>query len=362
MSLGELWQKLLLREMIHWFGLLVISLFILFSCIDLSLHSHLVGEGQITGWQLFGYYLSQFSRRAPLFLSLSFLLAFLTITRRAHQTGEFIALYAAGISCRRIFFLFFLASLSLSLLLLLNEEFIHPLASRFTNHFERNILGKSLSNQDPPAYSLLSDGSLLFYQTGLQKKGLVDLYWVAADRSSFFYAEKAWVAGSSARGAHIARYARDDQRQYRLLEESAEGELLELSPLLKMGMNALVPAEEMALSQLWWHSHYPKLQPYDRQHGLSISFHKKLLVVLFPPLLICALASSVLPPDRRRPSLLLYAGSLFGLIFFAAATEAEALLAERCQLSPALIFWVPFSLLSGVLIYRCARPRGVLWS
>lgn len=330
----KIWQRYLFFQLASTFLFLLFCLFAIYLLIDLSIHGvRFMTYGEETSsLELIVYYFRQFSLQLDLFIPLGFLLSTLKVLFQLGANLELTALQMAGLSRKKILLPFFCFAALLTLLGLINHEFLRDAASLATDDFKlaHSKVKKKERRRDKVHTLLLEDASELVYQKyDPVRKEFSDVFWIRTDRD-FWHMKWLRLESDQPMGFFADHFVRGELIEKK---ESFEKKHLIDMPLAKVEPKRFIPYENRPLSSLYKESKATKLP------ALKAHFHRKLALPLLPFFVLIGLAPHLFSFSRKKPLFLIVALSLFAFVTVMTLFDGLLILGETNVLPPILSMW-----------------------
>lgn len=328
-----IWRSYLYKEIFKVFCLVFFSLFLLAILIDFSAHMKVF-------WQtdkelILGYYLAQLSRQGELFTSVALLLANIKVLTTLNMRGEITALWASGVSLRRIVSPLLTIGVLFTLLLFFNEEFLQPKALSHLTKFEEKFF-KSTESHEIASLTLQDQSRLLYQRFDPEKKRFFDLFWIK-DSDHIFRIEE--LSPYEKRGYQVDVLEKEEKK----IVWKASYDVLDFPEMAFEGRSlfqATLPAEWQKLSQLFFNlppRFLLRRQFRDDEAKIITFFFQRLTAPLLALFVSVAPISFCLCFERKRRLFLLYSLSLALLLTYFVGISTAGILGKNHILSP---FWV----------------------
>jgi lipopolysaccharide export system permease protein len=337
----NLWQRYLFWKLASTFLFFLISFFLIYAVVDLSMHSvRFFADGQAPFVAVARYYLSHFSAFLNLFFPLAFLLSSIRVLSDLSSHGEIVALQMAGLSAQRLLAPFTLFACALSLTAYVNAEWWAPDSLAVATTFREKHAPRHKRDAKAKVQTLpLTDRSELVFQAyDPVTETLHDVFWL---RSSTEFWHMKTLTFSPLTAHYADRFIRG-----RLVEKAESFETLPVPQLLLLPediSNRTVPFEQRSLSQLidWATSARAEASP------AAAHLHYKLAVPLLPLLLLAWVAPYCLRFHRFKQTFLIALLALGSLFTLFTLLDGMLILAESQVLPSYLAIWGPLAALWG---------------
>ena len=130
------------KELLQMFFFLLGAFFFLYILIDYSMHLKMFNQGQLSYYNIFLYYLWQFSEHLTILVPLSLMIATIKVLISMNVHGELSALFSAGIAFKRFYRPFIYIAFGLVAISFMNVQFIQPLSFSTTAKVQRKLFQK----------------------------------------------------------------------------------------------------------------------------------------------------------------------------------------------------------------------------
>lgn len=340
----KLWILYLFKKLIKTFLFFLISFFLIYTIVDLSVHgAHLIIQKD-TLEHIFFYYLQNFSKYLTLFFPLTFLLASLKILIECNTHHELTALSMAGLSHTQLLKPFFTLAFILTMIAYANYEWIIPNALQSMETFQNKILFKKSKTQPSNLHKIvLKDGSELIYQQfAFEKNELFDVFWIKS--SEEIWHSKYLLLSSTTEVPVFGLFSDHFKRsQNGLFEKIAHFEKTSF-PEIEFNEDdshqELRPFEQRSITTLMRQALTLKID----KHPVLSHLQYKIATTLLPPFILYLISPIAMRFQRSKSMFLIVALSLFSFIGFMTILEGMLILGEN-QVIPSLIaIWSPFVL------------------
>lgn len=343
----KLQDRFLYKELLRNFSLTLLSLALLFFVIDYALQAKVLADEPFS--LFISYYIAKLSSFASILLPFAFLLAALLILADLSSKRQWIALQACRISRLAILRPFFLFAGLITLLLLLNNQYLSHLS---LNHPQKPKKSTFFDGSSKVHAHRLKAGGFLFFQSyERSKEQLHDIYWLAPD-DTLWHMESLDIAKLPAVASHVKKLVRDEKKRYFLQASYEEIVLEDFSLELPEAHDELLDAKEQPLSLLAKKMH---LFPQDDQEArIASCFLYKLLTPFLPLLLLFAVAPTTLAYRKNISYFAIFAVWIAFYIIVIALLDAAFFLGESQMINPSLAICLPLILVVAV--------GGISWS
>ncbi len=341
----KLWTRYLLKRLFKTFCIFLFILFFTYIIIDLSVQgTHLIIQMN-TLQPIFLYYLQTLSKYLSLFFPLTFLLVCLKLLFECTTHHEFTALSMGGLSHKKILSPFFFFAFILSLISLLNYEWVFPNALQSMETFQSKILTKKSKNTPELHRVTLKDGSELVYQQfSHEKQSLFDVFWIQ-NTNDIWHMKSLFL--TTLQGHFVDHFQRSQEG---ILETKDHFEHIFFPKIefLENSEKELCPFEERSLSTLMKQSASLKLE----KSAVLSHLQYKIGTSLLCPFLLWLIIPVTTYFQRSKPIFIITALSLFGFISFVTILEGMLILGENGVISSFLAIWSPFAICTLVLLIK----------
>lgn len=298
----KLFQKAFLKELFLYFFTSLVLLIGITSTILTSLHMH--RKIDTATWLL--YLLAKLATFIPIFLPFSFLVGALFLIFKKRKNLEFLALFASGISPKRLLFPLLIFSSFISLSLILNDHFFLPKSEELISSIKPKLVShKKRMDKEKIVVLNLDDHQVIYHDYDPDSKMLRDLFVVESP-------QKLW---------HFEKYSLERQTAYSvdLIEEKEEAltktkSLLEKPFLLdpKLITYSQISIDKVNMKDLCTLFQKPFFQE-SKIRQIFLQINQKIHFFLFPFLLSFLIAPLLLKSFSRG---FLLQGSILFFLFF----------------------------------------------
>jgi lipopolysaccharide export system permease protein len=352
----KLWVRHCVRETAKVFGLLLGCFFLLYIMIDYSVHSNVLGDASPPFGELLRYYLFQFVKRAHILLPFALLVSTIKVISTLNVQGTLVTLRVAGVSAQQLLAPFLGAALVCTFCLWGNFQLIYPKASGTILAFEQSYFhgGSHTKGSHLHAVRLKDNSHLLFQAYNQSSATFFDAIWLRGPGELYRIKELHAAPGKVSQGIFVDLLKRNGGA-FEKVTSFAQQTLDELRLDKKALRDALTPAENLSMLQLW--HRYPGLfkEKTDQQAAITTQLLVKLLLPLICLLVVLGPAPFLFRFSRRRPIFFIYTFAIIAFLSLLTGIDAAAILGESRVASPALIVGLPFAALmagAGTLYAR----------
>lgn len=355
-----IWKRYFLHEISKIFSLFLVCFYLLFVIMDASSHlQDFVRESHLQLSKALLYYLSQFSKHAHLIVPLALLVSTIKVLTSFNASRELTALQASGIKVKTLLTPFFLTAALLSLLLLLNFEFLSPKAESYMTQFYQDHFKHSYhGNRKEPIHVLqLKDNTKLVYQTtSASGEIFIDVLWVQSF-NDIWRMKYLKAAHKNPEAFFVDHLKRNSQGE---LEKSESFDRLVMQQIAWNPETAKVgkaPVEDRKISHLL--SYLTKSKEQSPYTTAEITSHLlfKFLVSLLPLLTVIAASPFCVRYTRELPLFFTYSLALFAYIAFYSLLDSSLILGETGVISPFVALVAPFSLVTLFFSWKYAKTE-----
>ncbi len=340
----KVWVRYLVGRFIKTFLLFLISLFLTYTIIDLSVHgTHLIIQTD-TLQHIAHYYLQNFSKYLALFFPLTFLLTSLKILIECNTHHEFTALSMGGLSQSTLLRPFFWLSFFFSFLSLINYEWIFPSAMQSMETFQNHMIFKKTKTDTPKLHrTSLKDGSELVYQQfSSETNTLFDVFWIKNVKEIWHCKSLLLPSDSktSVQGSFVDHFQRSQEGLFEKKSHFEKTFFPEIQFNEDDSHKEVCLFEHRSLSTLAKQTFSLKM---ERAPILS-HLQYKIATSLLCPFILYLISPIALRFQRTKSAFLITALSLFGLIGFMTILEGMLILGENQVIPSFIAIWNPFIL------------------
>lgn len=340
MNFGKLWQRHLFQRLLKTFSLFLVSLFIVYVLIDLSVNSvRFFSLGNADAAEISLYYARKFAKHLGLFFPLGFLLSSLKVLFDLNLHKELVALQMAGLSKKKLLSPFFFFAFLLSACSYANEQWIAPQAQDAADAFRAAHAKRKKQNFERLFTPFLEDGTELVYRRfDSKEKRLSDVYWIRSNEDVW---HMKYLEIDPPRALFADHFQRRGPLRLDKTESFEEKPLPDLRWEEEENLYKFVPLENRPLSELFQKAPSASVS----RPGLLSQLHYKLALPLIPFLVLFGISPFALRFSRNLSAFLAAACGLFSLVALMTLLDGMLILAEGQILPPLLAIWGPLLLL-----------------
>lgn len=297
----KLWKKNLFKLLLIKFVLFLAILFLIYIIIDLSIRSNQLSKQNYSLQENFLYYLCILSKRLDFLCCISFLIAVVTCYVEMHGNRELLALQTSGICNKEFSQPIYLFTALLSILFIINFEFLYPKSAILLEKYEIPFSSK----KNKLLYLPLEKEQFLVYSESLNKC-LVDVFYVK-DTHTVFHIQTLDLCSPS-QGHFVTQFKKNHTNQWERVASYPRHIFKE--DLFSMIVNNIdrIPFEARSLHYLF---HYSFIEPYILKLPIIRSHFWHKLVKSFLPILFIFIISNQFTNSLGKRYFFLYCFSLF---------------------------------------------------
>lgn len=330
-----IWFCYLFRKCSYTFLFFLLSLFLLYTIVDLSIHGvRFFSQGTVHLIEIAAYYAHNFAGHLSFFFPLTLLLTSLRVLLDLNTHNELIALHMAGLSQKKLLLPLYALATLLVLISYANQEWFFPSAQTAANTFRLEHTKRKKKEQKPQLFSaILQDKSELVYQD-VQNNELFDVFWIQNSKDIWHIKH---LAINPSVGKFVDHFQRAQNGKLEKTESFAQRAFPELIFDGKIRFQTFVPFENRSLSTLLQQA----FQATSERQGVLCALHYKLaspLLLLIIPLLLAPFAMQF---NRSIPIFFIGAISLLSFIGFMTLLEGMSILGENQVLPSYVAIWGP---------------------
>lgn len=334
----KLWKRKLFTTLLAKFCLFLAILFFIYVMIDLSIRSNELSHQMYSLRENILYYLCTLSKRLDFLCCFSCLIAAITCYTEMHGNQELLALQTSGV-CRKEFTgPIYVFTTVLSLLFILNFEFLYPRSAVFLEKYESSLSMK----KKPLLYLPLQKEQFLVYsdQVGSQ---LRDVFYVM-DTSTVFHMQTL-VLSSPSRGYFVTQFIKNDNNEWERTASYPRHTFIDdISTMVVSSIDTL-PLESRPLCNLFYHSF---VQPHVSQLPAMRSYFLYKIVKSILPILCIIAISNRFGNSLSRNYFSLYCLSLCTCIGMYALLGFLLILGISAVCSAYVIIGIPILIIYGI--------------
>ncbi len=339
-----IWAKELFKKVLKKLLFIFFSLIFLYVIVDFSIHSTRFSSASIV--TLIKYYLSQVSDYLDIFLPVSFLISIVRTLTEMNINKELLALFSSGLSKKSLIKPLFVIASLLSLICLLNAEFVIPKTAYFMNDFQKQFFAKKSKNAKKNVHSIfLNDQShLVFSKYDSQSKVLEDIFWIR-NFNNILHIEK--IELTSPPTAYFLDSLTREQNDRLVKKYSYKKKVLEdLSITEQELLDLFITPDRYPLTKLLVSNKNESLETISEKSSLA---SLKIIYSLTFFLIVICIFPFCIHFSRDFSPLYVLSFSIFAFICFYAMLSALSILSINQVFSTFTVLWVPcfFSLLIG---------------
>lgn len=300
----KLWKKNLFKHLLLKFFLFLAILFFIYITIDLSIRSNELSKQVYSLQENVLYYLCILSKRLDFLCCISFLIAVVTCYVEMHSNKELLALQTSGVCDKEFSEPMYIFTALLSLLFLINFEFLYPKSAVLLDKYESPFSEKKKNL----SYLPLEKEQFLVYSECLNKY-LLDVFYVM-DTHTVFHMQTLDLASPS-QGHFVTEFKKNHAMEWERVGSYPRYIFKEeISPMI-LNKKDRMPVESRSLNYLFYHSF---IQPYISKQPLIRSYFWHKLIKSFLPILFIIIISKQFTTSLRKEYFFLYCFSLCSCI------------------------------------------------
>jgi len=325
----RLWDRYVVRELLRSFFFFLLCITLFFVMIDYACHKRTFC---ISDWLIF--YGNESLIRLELFVPMAFLLATLKVLFQFNAHRELLAMWAGGVSLRRVSWGFLAFGCLLLAFLYVHEEWVLPKAYKRKMQYVERGLVKQKKRGLKPLY--LQDRSLLVYESYCPlKKHFSNVYWIRS-ADDILHMGALHVGPSVPLGQNvrfIARKKGQGLEEKRFLKEVL---LTNFKWHHSFFVESLRLPEEFSLSVLW--KELKRKVGGERDALFLSAWYRKLIFPWLPLLSIMGLLPWSLRFSREFPFFAVATVSILSFVVCFLFLDALFAASKRQVLHPIFIF------------------------
>jgi lipopolysaccharide export system permease protein len=343
-----IWQRLIFRELLKNFALVLFGFFFLYCALDYSFHMQdfLKGKGiRIVDFGL--YYTHLFIKRSDLLIPLGVLVATIKVLTTLNTQRELLALQVAGLNFKKINKPFLLLAACCALFTLISTECILPHSTIYldnfhNSHFSHSNQGvRALAKKEKLQVIPLPDRSKVVYQYfDKEKEAYFDLIWIRTP-DDIWRMKYLKMNGKHPMGEYADHFVRGKNGFFEKVTSHVEYEFTPLKGMRESSVNAFIPYENRKASELIRLGHRSTTTAYEKAEIMT-NFHSKIAMPFLPLLVVMAASPFCVRYSRTQSPFFTYVFGIFGYITFYLITNACFILGESNALSPGIAIYTPF--------------------
>lgn len=351
MILRKLWERYLFHEILKVFLFFIFSFYLLYALIDYSIHAHHFSKILNLNWiDLLTYYFCLLIKRIDLVLPLALLISTNKILLHLNQKNEMIALFVGGLKKTELLRPFFTLASFITLIILLNFEYVTPYSLEYLEQFENQHFKKDIPQDytTPSTYvlPLENGGKFIFSKYNAQNTCFEDVFYIQS-QDDLWKIKFLIIENNKAIGHFVEHLIRDE---HLLLVENKSYETYIFSDLiidLPIRKKTSIPFEHRSISSLYSLIAHSSHLYQENASKIHTQLFFKLCIPFVSFLVIIACAPFCMIFSRKLPIFMIYAMSIFGIIAFFTVIDAAVILGENHIFPPILAISLPFLLCLG---------------
>ncbi|MFT6883259.1 MAG: lipopolysaccharide export system permease protein [Marinoscillum sp.] len=154
----------ILKKVLTTFVFVVFMLVLVICVIDFTEKNDDFMQNNVSGNQIFKYYLTLFPYFAILLTPITAFIATVLVTSKLASQTEIVAILASGISFKRLLRPYFMASILIAAMTFVFMNYVIPDANKFRIGFELNYLKKPFFYSDKDIHLKISDDAYVYIQ------------------------------------------------------------------------------------------------------------------------------------------------------------------------------------------------------
>lgn len=273
-----IWERYFLRETLKVLFLIIFTFFGLYVLIDYSIHANLSGQAKLSFFSSAIYYLCEFSKRLDVLLPFSLLIATIKTLCDLAVHQELVALMASGIPIKRLLRPFLMIGLVGTACILINAQFILPVAQQQLKGLAANPAvkeGKSHQATAVQQLTLPNGTSLLYLHYDPENQAFHNVYWIS-NFSEVYHMKTLYPFESPPRGTFVTHFERDNTGH--LADHGVQDQMLFSSmPFDTENVwKALTTPSDQSLSTIWKQIPTSKRDLSEKDSQVITTFYQKL--------------------------------------------------------------------------------------
>lgn len=352
----KIWFRYLFLRLLKTFLFFLLSIFLVYTTIDLSIHGvRFFSKTSVEWLAVLSYYFHSFASQLEFFFPFTLLLASLKVLTDLGLNHELTALQMAGLSKKKLTSPFFAFAAILCLISFAGGEWISPkaqkeIASFRSVHTKREKKKKSSHIFKTP----LQDKSELIYQEFNESSHeLFDVFWIKNSKD-LWHIKFLWLDPEgikSPRGRFADRFQRNRENKLEKTESHLGRTFPEIIFDSSIGLKTFVPIEDRPLSTLFQQA----IKPSSETNSVRCHLHYKLASPLISLLILFAISPFAMSFSRSKSVFLLTAVSIFAFVGFITILDGMFILGENQVIAASLAIWGPIAFALLLFIPRFAK-------
>ncbi len=352
--LFSIWEKYIYRNIFKTFFLCLFGFYSLYVLINYSSHSNSFHHYHFSFAAILTYYLNDFIARLDFLVPFALIIACTHMLCSLNIHNELTALLMAGVTYRRILLPFFLSALLCMGILYLNAEVASPIVAKQYKQYEQLRSSYKHRKRDHPhiqQISLKDQSSLVFQNYNSLAGAFEDAYWIRSIDDIYRMKTLKPLPGVPI-AEQVEHFQRNPAGAMVITEQFPSLLLPEIQFHTKALLDTITEPEGFALSELYRRTTPPTAIFSEKEAKFLTTYYHRLAMPLACLLAIMIPAPFCLRFTRTLPKFLIYACSLFALVFFFLLLNAASLLGDRQVLNPAVAIWTPCVAYFAIALYR----------
>lgn len=352
--LFSIWERYIYRNIFKTFFLCLFGFYSLYVVINYSSHSSSFHHYHFSFTAILTYYLNDFIARLDFLAPFALLIACTHVLCNLNIYNELTALLMAGVTHRRILVPFFISAMLCIVTLYLNAEIASPIAAKQYKKYEQLRSSHKHRKHDHPhiqQIGLKDDSSLVFQNYNRLTGVFEDAYWIRSIDDIYRMKSLKPLPGVPI-ADQVEHFQRDPSGALVITEQFPSLFMPEIQFHTKALLDTITEPEGFSLSELHKRTTQTSAARSEKEAKFLTTYYHKLAMPLACLLAVMIPAPFCLRFTRTLPKFLIFACSLFALVFFYLLLNAASLLGDRQVLNPAIAIWAPCALFFAIAFCR----------
>lgn len=342
----KIWNKYLFTSLAKTFFFLLLSIFLTFSIVDLSMNGvRFFSNGSFGFLEIVKYYAYTFSNHHAFFFPLTFLFASLKVFLDLNRHHELVALQMAGLSQKKLLTPFFAFAFLLVLASYSHQEWLAPTTQTVATSF-RIQHGKHKKKNISHLHNVtLQDQSEIIYQS-FQNNELFDVYWIRNNKDVWYMK---YLKLNPTKGLFVDHFQRTTS-ELEKTESFTEISFPQIAFDPNVQLENFIPLQNRRLSTLLTQA----FKKNSERKNVLCHLHYTLASPLASILLLLGIAPLSFRFSRSKNALVITALSLFGFVSLKTILDGMLILGENQVIPSFAAIWGPI-----LVIFAFVFPKFI---
>lgn len=345
-----IWQRHFLWQATKTVMLFIGCFYGLYVLIDISAHAGSYHHYLRFNWKETSlYYLFEFIQRIDILLPFGLLLAVIRVVCNLNANHELTALQASGYPLKALMRPFLFLGMVCTLLLMLNTEYVLPLALEKIRKIDEKHHQQKIKKQEIRSVQhviLEDDSTLLFQNYNSAQQAFFDVYWIKGIDE--IYRMKYLHPYTEVPVGEFVDHLKRNQQGVLAVEQSHP---VYLFPAIRLdkgeALDSIAPPEDFSLTELYHKFPEKKEELSEKEAQVQTMFYYKFVLPWLCLLAVIGPIPFCVRYTRNLPVFLIYAFALFTLLAFYLVIDAALILGERQVIPPFWAIFIPTALFFG---------------